>query len=367
MQTKISCVIMRGGTSRGPFFHLADLPADTATRDAVLLAVMGSPHEIQVDGIGGAHSVTSKVAMISKSQRPGVDVDYLFAQVEINEQRVDTKPNCGNMLVAVGPFAIDQGLIAAKNGETRVRIYNVNTQSVVEAIVQTPGGEVTYEGTAAIDGVHGTAARVGINFTAAIGSVTKKLLPTGKPLDIIDGVEVSCVDVAMPAILMRASAFGKSGYESANELDADRALFQRMEAIRIKASVLMGMGDVSKSVVPKIALLATPRSGGVITSRYFVPDTCHKSHPVTGTVCIASACAIPGTIAEQLTRRSRAPQGLIYIEHPSGKIAIDLDADFTAGQQHLRRAALVRTARRIFEGKVYVPATVWDGHSPHTT
>ena len=361
MQTKIPCVIMRGGTSRGPFFHLSDLPADTATRDAVLLSVMGSPHEIQVDGIGGSHSVTSKVAMVSKSQRPGVDVDYLFAQVEINEQRVDTKPNCGNMLVAVGPFAIDSGLIPAKNGETPVRIYNVNTQSMVEAIVQTPGGEVNYEGTVSIDGVPGTAAPVGINFTAAIGAVTKKLLPTGKPLDIIDGVEVSCVDVAMPMILMRAEAFGKTGYETAHELDADKELFKRMEAIRIKAGVMMGMGDVSKAVVPKIGLLAAPRHGGTITSRYFVPNACHKAHAVTGTVCLASACAIPGTVAEKLTGRSKAPQGMIEIEHPSGKIAIDLDADFANGKQELRRAALIRTARRIFEGKVHVPKTVWAG------
>lgn len=361
MQTKIPCVIMRGGTSRGPFFQLSDLPIDTATRDAVLLAVMGSPHEIQVDGIGGSHSVTSKVAMISKSQRPGVDVDYLFAQVEINEQRVDTKPNCGNMLVAVGPFAIDQGLIPAKNGETPVRIFNVNTQSMVEAIVQTPDGEVSYEGTASIDGVPGTAAPVGINFTAAIGSVTKKLLPTGKALDVIDGVEVSCVDVAMPTIQMRADAFGKTGYETANELDADRDLFKRMEAIRIKAGAMMGMGDVSKSVVPKIALLAPPRHGGTITARYFVPETCHKSLAVTGTVCISSSCAIPGTVAEKIAARSKAPQGIIEIEHPSGKIAIDLDADFTNGKQELRRAALIRTARRIFEGKVNVPRAIWAG------
>ncbi len=361
MQTKIPCVIMRGGTSRGPFFHLPDLPSDTKTRDAVLLSVMGSPHEIQVDGIGGSHSVTSKVAMISKSARPGVDVDYLFAQVEINERRVDTKPNCGNMLVAVGPFAIDQGLIAAQDGETPVRIFNVNTQSMVEAIVQTPGGIVNYEGAAAIDGVPGTAAPVGINFTAAIGSVTKKLLPSGKPRDVIDGIEVSCIDVAMPAILMRAESFGKTGYETPNELDADRELFKRMEAIRIKAGALMGMGDVSKSVVPKIALLAPARHGGMISARYFVPDTCHKSLAVTGTVCIASASAIPGTIAEKLAGRTSAPQGIVEVEHPSGKIEIDLDADFTNGKQLLRRAALVRTARRIFEGMVHVPRAVWAG------
>jgi 2-methylaconitate cis-trans-isomerase PrpF len=361
MQTKIPCVIMRGGTSRGPFFKLSDLPRDTATRDAVLLAVMGSPHEIQVDGIGGSHSVTSKVAMISRSQRADADVDYLFAQVEINEKRVDTKPNCGNMLVAVGPFAIDSGLVPARDGETPVRIFNVNTQSLVEAIVKTPGGEVTYEGAVAIDGVPGTAAPVGINFKSAIGSVTRKLLPTGNPLDVIDGIEVSCVDVAMPVVLMRAADLGKTGYESPNELDADKALFARMEAIRIRAGALMGMGDVSQSVVPKVSLLAPPRDGGALSSRFFVPYACHKAHPVTGTVCIASATAIPGTLPEQITSRKQIPQGIIEIEHPSGKIAIDLDADFSNGKEELRRAALIRTARRIFEGCVNVPRAIWAG------
>lgn len=362
MQTRIPCVIMRGGTSRGPFFKLSDLPSDIPTRDAVLLSVMGSPHQIQVDGIGGSHSVTSKVAMISKSKHPDADVDYLFAQVQINESIVDTKPNCGNMLVAVGPFAIEAGLVPARNGETPVRIFNVNTQSLVEAIVQTPGGQVNYEGNASIDGVPGTAAPVGINFKSAIGSVTRKLLPTGKPSDVIDGVEVSCVDVAMPIVLMRAEAFGKTGHESAVELDADRALLKRMEAIRVKAGVLMGMGDISKSVVPKMALLSKPRSGGTIASRYFVPETCHKAHPVTGTVCIASACAIPGTVASQIASLPPAPQGMIRIEHPQGMIMIDLDVDFTAGKQELRRAALIRTARRIFEGSVFVPGKVWAGH-----
>jgi 2-methylaconitate cis-trans-isomerase PrpF len=361
MQTRIPCVIMRGGTSRGPFFLTSDLPADAPTRDAVLLAVMGSPHEIQVDGIGGSHSVTSKVAMISKSKCPDADVDYLFAQVQINERVVDTKPNCGNMLVAVGPFAIEAGLVPVRDGETKVRIFNVNTQSMVEAIVQTPGGQVTYEGGAAIDGVPGTAAPVGINFQSAIGAVTKKMLPTGAPLDVIDGIEVSCVDIAMPVVLMRAEVLGKSGHETAVELDADRALLARMEAIRRKAGALMGMGDVSKSVVPKMALLAPPRKGGIIASRYFVPETCHKSHPVTGTVCIASACAIPGTIASKVAALPPAPQGMVTIEHPSGMITLDLDADFTGGRQELRRAALIRTARRIFDGHVHVPSAIWSG------
>jgi 2-methylaconitate cis-trans-isomerase PrpF len=361
MQTSIPCVIMRGGTSRGPFFLASDLPGDPKQRDDVLLAAMGSPHEYQVDGIGGAMPLTSKVAMISRSEREDADVDYLFAQVLVNEAIVDTKPNCGNMLVAVGPFAIEAGLVPARDPETVVRIFNVNTQSLVEAIVQTPDARVTYEGTASIDGVHGTAAPVGLNFTSAIGSVTGKLLPTGKPLDVIDGVEVSCVDVAMPMILMRAEQLGKTGCETPNELDADKALMARMEAIRRKAGVLMGMGDVSKAVVPKIGLLSAPRHGGTITSRYFVPYECHKAHAVTGTVCVACACAIPGTVASQLVRLPAPPQGIVQIEHPSGMIAIDLDAEFRNAQQALRRAALVRTARRIFEGNVLVPRGVWAG------
>jgi len=362
MQTPIPCVIMRGGTSRGPFFLTSDLPADTRTRDAVLLSAMGSPHDYQVDGIGGARSLTSKVAMISRSTQSGADVDYLFAQVLINEALVDTKPNCGNMLVAVGPFAIEAGLVPAQDGETPVRIYNVNTKSLVEAIVQTPGRKVIYEGDAAIDGVPGTAAPVKINFKSAIGSVTGKLLPTGRPLDVIDGVEVSCVDVAMPTIFMRAEAFGKTGHETPEALDADKALYERMEPIRRKAGVLMGMGDVSRAVVPKISLLSKPAKGGTITSRYFVPDACHQAHAVTGTVCLASACSIPGTVAAQIAELQLPAPGALKIEHPAGIIAIDFDADFTNGRQDIRRAALIRTARRIFEGSVLVPGHVWAGH-----
>jgi len=251
--------------------------------------------------------------------------------------------------------------VPAKNGETTVRIFNVNTQSLVDSIVQSPGGQVTYSGDAAIDGVPGTAAPIKLNFKSAIGSVTKKMLPTGKPSDVIDGVEVSCVDIAMPVVLMRAEDFGKTGHETAVELDADRELLSRMEAIRRKAGALMGMGDVSKRVVPKMALLSSPRKGGAIASRFFVPETCHKSHPVTGTVCISAACAISGTVASQIAPLPTSPQGMIRIEHPSGMIVIDLDVDLAGGRQELRRAALVRTARRIFEGHVYVPEQIWTG------
>ncbi len=359
MQTKIPCVLMRGGTSKGPFFLASHLPQDSNLRDAVLIAAMGSPHEYQVDGIGGGNPLTSKVAIISKSMHPDADVDYLFAQVLVDERRVDTKPNCGNMLVAVGPFAIEAGLVPAGGPETAVRIHNVNTKSLVEAVVQTPDGRVTYAGSAAIDGVPGTAAPVKINFKSAAGAVTGKLLPTGRPLDVIDGIEVSCVDMAMPMVLMRAEQFGKTGFETPAELDADKDLLARMEAVRRKAGMMMGMGDVSKQVVPKIGLLAPPRRGGTISSRYFVPYSCHKAHAVTGAVCVASACAIDGTVASRLAPLGKAPQGVVRIEHPSGMIAVDLDVDLNGRSAVIRRAALIRTARRLFQGEVLIPAAVW--------
>jgi len=360
MQTKIPCVMMRGGTSRGPFFLASDLPSEPARRDEVLLAAMGSPHSYQVDGIGGATPFTSKVAIISPSQRPGIDVDYLFAQVLVNERLVDTRPNCGNILGAVGPFAIDAGLVPAQGDETTVRIFNVNTQAEVHAIVQTPGGSVTYSGDAAIDGVPGTAAPVKLNFRSAIGAITGKLLPTGRPLDVIDGIEVSCVDVAMPMVLFSAKQLGKTGHESAEELDADTALIARMEAIRRKAGELMGLGDVSASVVPKIGLLAEPQHGGTISSRYFVPYSCHPAHAVTGALCVASACAVPGTLASRLSGLdSTPPQSVVRIEHPSGTISIDLDVDLASATPTIRRAAVIRTARRLFEGSVLIPAEVW--------
>lgn len=368
MQIKIPCVIMRGGTSRGPFFLAKDLPQNTQQRDAVLITAMGSPHEYQVDGIGGATPLTSKVAIISKSERPGVDVDYLFAQVIVNEKIVDTKPNCGNMLSAVGPFAIEQGLAPIQGDTTTITIFNVNTGAVVDAIIETPNSQVQYEGSATIDGVPGSAAPVMLNFKSAIGSVTGKLLPTGNPIDIIDGIAVSCIDVAMPMIHIHGEDLGKTGCESPAELDADKEFMAKMETIRRKAGILMGLGDVSKSVVPKVGILFAPLHGGSIASRYFVPYDCHKAHAVTGAVCVASACAIPGTVAAQLSGiNHQGPQGFIDIEHPSGKITIDLNTDLTAKEPAIYRAALVRTARRIFEGQICIPAHVFNRQGEELT
>jgi 2-methylaconitate cis-trans-isomerase PrpF len=315
---------------------------------------MGSPHPLQVDGIGGANSLTSKVAIVSASRQPGADVDYLFAQVSVTEARVDTKPNCGNMLAGVGPFAIEAGLVAARDPETIVRIFNVNTSTLVEAVVQTPGGRVEYDGDARIDGVNDPAAPIKLSFLNAMGAVTGKLLPTGSVVDVIDGVEASCVDMAMPVVIMAAAALGKTGQETPAELDADRALLARIEAIRRKAGVLMGMGDVAGMVVPKPVLASRPLAPGGIASRYFTPHACHRSHAATGALAVGTAAALAGSVASRFVQPDGFAGGRLRIEHPAGAIPIDLEM---VGQE-VKRASLVRTARRIFEGNVLVPDSI---------
>jgi len=352
--------MMRGGTSRGPYFLASDLPADPSRRDAVLLAVMGSPHALQVDGIGGSNTLTSKVAIVSRSGHEGADVDYLFAQVSVNEAFVDTKPNCGNMLAGVGPFAIETGLVKASSPTTLVRIYNVNTESLIEAIVQTPGGEVQYEGSTRIDGVSDPAAPIKLTFLDALGAVTGKLLPTGNALDTIQGVDATCIDMAMPLVLMPADALGKTGRESPGELDGDRAMMQKIESIRLEAGRRMGMGDVAKLVVPKPALLSRPSQGGNIASRYFTPHACHKAHAVTGALAVATAAVLPGTVASRFVEPKGFSGGVLAIEHPSGKIEVDLVTRRNGAAPVVERASFVRTARRIFDGHVHVPATLFD-------
>src|SRR5258708_6159489 len=339
MQRKIPCLLIGGGTSRGPYFLASDLPADPGRRDAVLLSVMGSPHSLQVDGIGGSNTLTSKVAIVSRSQREGADVDYLFAQVSVTEAFVDTKPNCGNMLAGVGPFAIETGLVRAENPTTKVRIYNVNTH---------------------IDGVIEPAAPINLTFLDALGAVTGKLLPTGNTLDRIDGIEASCVDMAMPVMIMAAEAFGKTGRETPEELDADKAMLKKIEAIRLEAGRRMGMGDVSRLVVPKPVLVSRPAKGGNIASRYFTPHACHRSHAVTGALAVATAAVLPGTVANRYIEPEGFSGGVLGIEHPSGRLEVDLVTDCSGAAPVVERASFVRTARRIFEGVVYVPEALFD-------
>lgn len=361
-QTRIPCALMRGGTSKGPFFLASDLPDDAALRDRVLLAVMGSPDIRQIDGIGGADPLTSKVAIISGSSRPGIDVEYLFAQVAIDKPIVDVTPNCGNMLAGVGPFAIERGLVPARDPITPVRIYMVNTGNSAVAHVPTPGRAVTYEGESAIAGVPGTAAAIRIDFLNTAGSVCGALLPTGQALDRIDGVKATLIDNGMPVVVLRAADFGKSGYEAPVELDADKNFKMRLEEIRILAGERMGLGDVRSKVVPKMTLIAAPRCGGDLTTRTFIPHKCHAAIGVLGAVTVGTACVLPGSITSDLVSLPHGEVKRVSVEHPSGEFSLEIEIDDKSrGELNVVRSSLIRTARALFRGDVLVPARIWDG------
>ncbi len=361
-QRHIPCLMMRGGTSRAPYFMASDLPADRDAIARVLIAAMGAGSPLQVDGIGGGQATTSKVAILSISEHTDVDVDYLFAQVHAERAEVDFSPSCGNILAGVGPAAIELGLLQACDGITRVRIRNVNTDALIDANVQTPSGVVEYEGNARIDGVPGTAAPVILDFRNVIGSKTGKLLPTGNTIDVIKGTEITCIDVAMPMVIGRAADFGISGHESRDVIDADVRLFQKIEAIRLEAGRLMGLGDVSQSVVPKFGLLAAPEGSGAVCARYFMPWRTHPAYAVTGAICTACSLVLPGTVAEGLCQLPPERPYPLSIEHPTGAIDVLLDAelpeDSVTGEFALRNAGLLRTARRLFMGEVSIPASI---------
>ena len=362
MQTAISFYFFRGGTSRGLYFNRADLPQDRETLAQVLISVLGSGHALNIDGLGGGAAVTTKVAMLSRSDDPDADVDYFFAQVSVLDRTVDFKPTCGNILSAVGPAAIEMGLVKPSGDQTRIRVLSTNTGARIEAVVQTPGGAVEYDGNAAIDGVPGTAAPVYLNFMDVVGSTCGALLPTGNLCDVIDGIEVTCMDVAMPMVIARAADFGLTGYETVEELDANRAFYDRMEPIRIEAGKRMGMGDVSGSVTPKFGLLAPPRNDGTVTARYFMPKNCHPTMAVTGSQCLASCVLTPGTVATGLFAPPQGVPALVVIEHPSGAIDVTIDYENGADGFALRSAGLLRTARLLARGEVFVPRSVWQGH-----
>src|SRR6478736_10460817 len=274
MNRSIPCVLMRAGTSRGPFFLREWLPDGDEARDQALIGAIGASDPLQLDGLGGGSTLNSKVAIVSRSSQPGCDIDYLFAQVGVGHRSVDTRPNCGNMLSGVAPFAIEQGLVAAKDGTTRVRVFNVNTKSQIDVTVRTPGGRVTYEGDTSIDGVAGSAAPIRLNFLDAWGAVTGQVFPTGNRIDTIDGIEVSCIDAAMPLMIVRASDLGVTGREKPAALDANTELLERLEVLRLQAGRRMGLGDVSDSVIPKPVLVSAGVSNDSITSRYFTPRKC---------------------------------------------------------------------------------------------
>ncbi|PWR00754.1 4-oxalomesaconate tautomerase [Meridianimarinicoccus roseus] len=360
-QTGIPFIFMRGGTSRGPYFRRADLPTDRETLAEVLLAALGSGHPLNIDGVGGGAAVTTKVAMLSTSDDDWADIDYFFAQVSVEDRLVDFKPTCGNILSGVGPAAIEMGLVQPSSDETEIRIRAVNTGARVVAKVQTPGGALTYDGSAAIAGVPGTAAPIALSFMGVVGSSTGAFLPTGNIRDEIDGIPVTCMDVAMPMVIARAADFGLTGYETVAELDGNAEFFARMEAVRLKAGTLMGMGEVSKSVTPKFGLLAPARANGTIAARYFMPWNTHPSMAVTGSQCLASCALTPGSIADGLLQRPTTSPSNVVLEHASGTIEVLVDFD-ASDSFELRSAGLLRTARKLADGHIYVPARIWKGH-----
>ncbi len=351
-ERSIPCVLMRGGTSKAAYFRARDLPADTAERDRWLLAAMGRGEARQIDGLGGGNPLTTKVAIVSASADPRADVDYLFAQVVATESRIDTAPTCGNILAGVGPFAIEQGLVAPTSPETAVRIRMVNTASYCTAIVNTPGGRVDYSGDTRISGVPGTAAPVLLRFSDIAGSSCGALLPTGRTRDVIDGVPVTCIDNGMPVLLIRADSLGVTGYESPAELDANAGLKARIEAIRLVAGPAMGLGDVRDKVVPKVTLVAPAIDGGAVHTRTFIPKVCHDAIGVLGAVSVATACLLEGSVTAGLLVHAAARVHDLSIEHPSGEFTVRLELDERGGA--VVSAALLRTARALFRGDVLI-------------
>ncbi|SNS80231.1 MULTISPECIES: 4-oxalomesaconate tautomerase [unclassified Azospirillum] len=356
MLKPIPCTVMRGGTSKGLYFQAHDLPADRAARDAVLLAAMGSPDARQIDGMGGAHPLTSKVAVIGPSSRDDADVDYLFLQVVVDKAEVSDSQNCGNILAGVGPFAIENGLVPVAGPITSVRIHMVNTGALAVAHVPTPGGLVEYEGDARIDGVPGTAAAIPIDFLDVAGSSCGALLPTGNVVDEVAGVRVTCIDNGMPVVILNAADFGVKGDEAPEALEADASLKARVEAIRLELGPRMNLGDVAKKTVPKMTLVSPPAHGGAVGTRSFIPHRVHEAIGVLGAVSVATACVLPGSVAAQVAGLDGAtgPQRL-EVEHPTGFFTVDMDVAADGAGIKVNRSALLRTARKLMRGEVYVP------------
>lgn len=341
---------MRGGTSKGGYFLAEDLPADVAVRDKLLLEIMGSPDKRQIDGMGGADPLTSKIAVVKRSTRPGVDVDYLFLQAFVDQPIITDAQNCGNILAGIGPFAIERGLVSAQDGETRVTIFMENTEQIAVARVKTPGGKVAYAGDAHLDGVPGTASPIPVVFKDTAGSSCGALLPTGKVVDVIDGVEVTCIDNGMPVVILRAADVGITGEETRDALDANTALKAKLESIRLQAGPMMNLGDVKEKTVPKMTMVSAPKQGGVISTRTFIPHRCHASIGVLGAVSVATACALAGSPAAQLAQLPAGARKVMPIEHPIGEstIIVELDA-----QGSVETAAVLLTARKLFDGVVF--------------
>lgn len=360
MLRAIPTTLMRGGTSKGLYFKANDLPTDIATRDRVLLAALGSPDLRQIDGVGGAHPLTSKVAILAPSSKSGVDVDYLFLQVSVDKAEVSDSQPCGNILAGVGPWAIENRLVDATSSITPVKIRTVNNNSIAIAHVHTPAGQVEYEGEARIDGVPGTASPISIEFLDIAGSNCGALLPTGKVIDKVDGVEITCIDNGMPVVLLRAEDFGLSGNESPAALESDTRLKDRIEAIRLKVGPMMGLGDVAKKTVPKMTLISAPQFGGALSTRSFIPHRVHEAIGVLGAVSVATAAALPGSVATPFIKPMEGATSRAFdIEHPTGFFTVNLEVQPKANSVEITRVALLRTARKLMRGEVFVPSSAW--------
>jgi len=346
----IACTWMRGGTSKGAYFLKHDLPADEAERDRLLLSIMGSPDPRQIDGIGGADPLTSKVAVVSKSDRDGVDVDYLFLQVFVDQPIVTDAQNCGNILAGVGYFAIERGLVAARPDVTPVAIFMENTGQIAVARISTPGGRVNYRGDAHIDGVPGGSAAVPIEFKDTAGSSCGALLPTGNVVDVIDGVEVTMIDNGMPCVVTRAADMGITGEETPEALEADDNLRGKLESIRLQCGPLMNLGDVVQKSVPKMTMVSRPRHGGAVSTRTFIPHRCHKTIGVLGAASVATACLLEGSPANALAQTGTGRERSLAIEHPTGEMTVVVTLDKTGA---VERTAILRTARKLMDGVVY--------------
>jgi 4-oxalomesaconate tautomerase len=347
-------MLMRGGTSKGAFFVADDLPTDPGKRDALLLRIMGSPDVRQIDGVGGATPLTSKVAIVGASTRADADIDYLFLQVSIDQALVSDRQNCGNLLAATASFAIERGLVDGAHGDTAtVRVYMVNTDSIATATIRLADGRPEYRGEAAIDGVPGTAAPVQLDFEGIAGGSCGALLPTGNPVDTIDGIEVTMIDNGMPVVVMLAAELGITGAESPAELEADGRLRARLESIRLQAGPLMNLGDVTETTVPKLTMVSPPTAGGDISTRTFIPHRCHEAIGVFGAVSVATAALLPGTPAADVLRPGAGADGTLTCEHPSGTFTTAIHIDTSGTVPEVHSAGIIRTARKLMDGTVF--------------
>lgn len=366
-QISIPFAQIRGGSSKGLFFKAEDLPQDEVQRNAILLAAMGRGAR-QIDGMGGADPLTSKVAIVSQSTRPGMDVDYLFAQVVVGKDAVDTSPNCGNLLSGVGYFALESGLVSATQGTTKVNVYMVNSGNGCELIVQTPDGHPQYSGDTKIDGVPGTAAPVICNYSDLAGSACGALFPTGNRKDLVDGIEVTCIDNGMPVAIILAEHLGIKGDESPEELNDNKILVDRIYNLRMKLGSIMNLGDVATMAVPKMCLISAARQGGVLSTRTFIPDKCHAAIGVLGAVSVASACILPGTVCASVASvplsEANKNSYQLSVEHPSGEFTVNLEADGSGNNLRIVKAGVVRTARLLSKGELFIPMEELQVNSP---